>query len=43
MVQPEDGVKARIWNITHVPSVSDESVDKVVHALEGVVGSASAV
>lgn len=43
MVQPEDGVKACVWDITHVSSVSDQAVDSVVHVLEGVVGSASAV
>lgn len=43
MVQPEDGVKACVWDETHVSSVSDQAVDSVVHVLEGVVGSASAV
>lgn len=43
MVQPEDWIKACIWDVTHVASVSDQTVDSVVHVLEGVVGSASAV
>lgn len=37
MVQPEDGVKACVWNDTHVPSVADQTVDSIVHVLERVV------
>ena len=43
MVQPEDRVKARIWDNAHVSSVSDQTVDSVVHVLEGIVRCASAV
>ena len=43
MVQPEDWIEAGVWDVAHVSSASNEAVDRVVHVLEGVVGSASAV
>lgn len=43
MVQPEEWIKACIRDVAHVSSVSDQTVDSVVHVLEGVVGSASVV
>ena len=43
MMHPEYGIKTCVGNITHVPSISDQTVDSVVHVLEGVVRSAPAV
>ena len=43
MVQPEDRVKACVWNESHVSSVTDQTVDSIVYVLERVVGCASAV
>ena len=43
MMQPEDRVKACVWDETHVPSVADKTVDSIVHVLKRVVGCASAV
>ena len=40
---PEDGIKACIWDVAHMPPVSDQTVNGVVHVLKGVVGSAAAV
>lgn len=43
VVQPEDWIKACVWDVAHVSSVADQAVDSVVHVLEGVVGPASAI
>ena len=43
VMEPEDGVEACVGDVAHVSSVSDQTVDGVVHVLEGVVGSASVI
>ena len=43
VMEPEDGVEARVGNDAHVSSASDQTVDGVVHVLEGIVRGASAV
>ena len=36
VVQPEDGVEARVWEVGHVAAVADQGVDYVVDVLEAV-------
>ena len=43
VMEPEDGIEACVGNVAHVSSVSDQTMDSVVHVLEGVVGCASVI
>ena len=43
MVQPEDGIKACVWNVAHVATVPHQTVDSVVYAFKGVIGRAATV
>ena len=43
MVEPKDGVEARVGDKAHVSPVADQTVDGVVHVLEGIVRGAAAI
>lgn len=42
-MEPEDGVKARIGNVAHVPAIAHEHMDAIMHILDAVVVSPTPV
>ena len=43
MVKPEDGVKCRVWYVSHVSTITDQTVNRIVHVLQAVVQSTTAI
>lgn len=43
MVEPKDGIEGGIRDVAHVSTVSDQTMDGIVHVLQAVIQSTPAV